>query len=156
MENYSLIERFSKERFSPLGIFPLQFSDVKKQCDYFYLGKCLNWKWRPSECSRYFCDEGLKAPFESGSENLFEVEFQVAQWALLRQGYKPQTVEGFVDEWNSWAQGKSMSHTGLSVDEALNLYRAIWIDLRALTFKELKAKVGTLEINELDRFYECD
>lgn len=116
----------------------------------------MNWKWRPSECSRYFCEEGLKIPFESGSKTLFEVELQIAQLALIRQGYEAHAVEGFMDEWNDWALGKPSNHTSLPLDQALNLYQAIWQDLRALTFKELKAKVGTLEINELDHFYEFD
>lgn len=146
------------QRFHPLGIFPLSHS--KRICDFFDKDSrlCRNWSHRPSECASYFCEAGLKRVgldhkidlFKEQSASLFEAELYLSQWVLEKAGFSRGEISTFVDHWNAWVDGEALDFKwSLEPLQSLNLYKALWQHLKALSWEELKSQ---LKINELSAF----
>jgi len=123
----------------PLGLIPTR--DFRDRCEKtpdalrdkthlcaFYqrdTRQCSVWKFRPGECSFYFCKSNTRR--ETWSTRAFAVENGLAQMALAQQGFSPARIAEQVDFLNSPPLGLP----SLTRAEAEEIYRAAWTFAKA-------------------------
>jgi hypothetical protein len=83
--------------------------------------KCGIWRFRPGECSLYYCGNDPKRESRTQwSERVFEMESGLAQMALAHLGFAPADISREVERINGGPQGF------LDAAEALEIYRECW------------------------------
>lgn len=97
---------------------------------------CSVWKFRPGECSLYFCDSNPVR--EAWSEKSFALENGLAQMALVHLGFSSKEISDQVDELNS----PRPSTASLSLKDAEEIYRASWAFARTQTRSDVDSWLG--------------
>lgn len=107
---------------APIGAIPTldyrrKYSGgVKEACGFFADGRCSLWRYRPGECSTYFCE--AERPVERDSS--FAVELAVAQMALVEQGFSADEISAQIDLVNGVRERE------YSVPEMRIMYKKAW------------------------------
>jgi len=156
IQNSKFWSSLEAQRFHPLGLLPPQDAENHRICDFYEgaSGKCLQWSSRPSECSSYFCEEGLskfrsKGPltaenFVEQSKVSFEFEFQIAQASLRACGFSQAEVESWVVSWNYWVHEKRPFETPWDwpIEDRFEFYQTLWDWVLSQSLDELLERVN--------------
>jgi hypothetical protein len=110
--------------FAPVGAIALPEYRAKHTgeagidmlCGFYDRGRCRLWKFRPAECSSYFCTE----PRTSLRDQGFAAEMAVAQMALAELGLSGREIGEQVDLVNG---GAVKNYPG---PEMLIMYKKAW------------------------------
>ncbi len=123
--------------FAPIGAiaspaYRARFEEdggVKQLCGFFSEGSCTIWRFRPSECSTYFCESERPKERDLG----FAVETAVAQMALVELGLTAREIEVQVDLVNGAEPGI------FSGPEMLMMYKKAWRWSQTLSAETIKS-----------------
>ena len=134
----------------PLGVFPTRgFRQLCDQtpdeqrgeahlCAFFDRGSraCKIWRFRPGECSTYFCtQDSQRANRESTSLQFFALESGLAQMALAHLGFSRKAIGEQVD----WLNAPPEKMVSLPQARAEEIYARSWAWARSQSPGQVQA-----------------